>query len=303
MKLEQIAQVISLASTGSFTESAKRLYMSQPNLSQSIKQLEAELGSTIFERTPAGLVLTPFGQEYLTHLYAVQNELDNLNEYCYKQPRQVRRSLNVVTMNCNWINDYFSKTVSHYENFKINFSLYNTENIDTVIELVQSFSCDLAVISLIGQERKEVLKKYHNIGLEYHKICSSPLYVMVGKKNPLYYTEEPITLEAVTKYPYVNYGSTQKSIGSYLARSLGISQNIQSSIWVNTNSALYNVVANTTAFTISANILRNPTHSDVKAFPLTELPHFIEFGWLKLQRTNLSDVASDFIDFVGAAMK
>ncbi len=302
MKLEQIAQVISLTNTGSFTESAKRLYMSQPNLSQSIKQLEAELGNTIFDRSPNGLTLTPFGQEYLSHLYAVQNELNALNEFCYNQPHHVRRSLNVVTMNCNWINDFFSKTISNYENFQINFSLYNTENLDTAIEMVQSASCDLAVISLIGQERKEILKKYHNIGLEYHKICSSQLYIMVGKNNPLYYSKEPITLKSVTQYPYVNYGSFQKAIGSYLARYLGISQFIQSNIWVNTNSALYNVVANTKAFTISANVLRNSPHSDVKAFPLTELPHFIEFGWIKLQRTHLSDAASDFLDFVRTAM-
>ena len=52
MKLEQIEQILSLADTGSFTETARRLYISQPNLSASVKQLENEIGNIIFERTP-----------------------------------------------------------------------------------------------------------------------------------------------------------------------------------------------------------------------------------------------------------
>ena len=52
MKLEQIEQILSLSDTGSFTETARRLYISQPNLSASVKQLENEIGNIIFERTP-----------------------------------------------------------------------------------------------------------------------------------------------------------------------------------------------------------------------------------------------------------
>ena len=299
MKLNQITQVISLAETGSFSESARQLYMSQPNLSQSIKQLESEIGNDIFERLPSGLTLTPFGKEYLTRLYVIQGELDSLDDFCYKKPQNIRLSLNIAAMSCDWINSFFSKVISDYESFQLNFSLYHTESLDTALELLCSSSCDLAVIGLTSRERKEALKKYRSLGIEYHRIFSSPIYIMVGEKNPLYHSAETRTAEEITKYPYVNYGSSKGDMaGSYLSLILGISPHSHSMIRVNNRSALYNVVANTQAFTLSANSMRLPTHPKVRSFPLNDLPDFIEFGYIKLRRTQLSDAAADFVDSV-----
>ena len=58
MKLEQLSQVIEIADTGSFSEAARKLFITQPALSRSVKQLEQELGYEIFERNSSGVVLT-----------------------------------------------------------------------------------------------------------------------------------------------------------------------------------------------------------------------------------------------------
>ena len=62
MNLRQLRQFVTLAETGNFHRAAERLYMAQPPLSVSIRKLEEELGSPLFERTGAGVVLTPAGQ-------------------------------------------------------------------------------------------------------------------------------------------------------------------------------------------------------------------------------------------------
>ena len=53
MNLQQLRYAVEVAKTGSITAAAKNLYMGQPNLSKNIRELEAELGITLFERTPA----------------------------------------------------------------------------------------------------------------------------------------------------------------------------------------------------------------------------------------------------------
>lgn len=65
MNLRQLSQFVTLAETGNFHRAAERLHMAQPPLSVSIRKLEEELGSPLFERTTTGVVLTPAGEAML----------------------------------------------------------------------------------------------------------------------------------------------------------------------------------------------------------------------------------------------
>ena len=65
MRLRQLQQFVTLAETGNFRRAAERLHMAQPPLSVSIRKLEQELGSALFERTGSGALLTPAGQAML----------------------------------------------------------------------------------------------------------------------------------------------------------------------------------------------------------------------------------------------
>ena len=82
MKLEQIEQFNELAKTGNINRAAKNLYMSQPNLSRSIKHLEEEIGVELFIRTVSGVQLTSYGREFWEYTRSVQCELDALDKYC-----------------------------------------------------------------------------------------------------------------------------------------------------------------------------------------------------------------------------
>ena len=54
MNLQQLKYAVEIARVGSISKAAKNLYMGQPNLSKSIKELEAELGQTLSSRTARG---------------------------------------------------------------------------------------------------------------------------------------------------------------------------------------------------------------------------------------------------------
>ena len=64
MNLQQLRYATEIEKTGSITKAAKNLYMGQPNLSKSIKELEQELGVTIFERTTKGVNLPAWGWSF-----------------------------------------------------------------------------------------------------------------------------------------------------------------------------------------------------------------------------------------------
>ena len=62
MTLRQLEYLLAVAQTGSFTEAASRLHVSQPTLSQQIRALEAELGGPLLDRSPGSVALTPAGK-------------------------------------------------------------------------------------------------------------------------------------------------------------------------------------------------------------------------------------------------
>ena len=64
MTLQQLHQVITIAESRSMNEASRKLFVSQPNLSAVVRELEEEAGITIFIRSNRGIVLTPEGEEF-----------------------------------------------------------------------------------------------------------------------------------------------------------------------------------------------------------------------------------------------
>ena len=65
MKLQQLIYAVKVAECGNITEASRRLFVSQPSITASIRELEAEMGVTIFERSNKGVVVTEEGETWL----------------------------------------------------------------------------------------------------------------------------------------------------------------------------------------------------------------------------------------------
>ena len=70
MTLHQIRYILTIEEIGSINRAAEQLYVAQPSLTNAIKEVEKELGITIFNRSGRGVTLTPDGSEFV--MYARQ---------------------------------------------------------------------------------------------------------------------------------------------------------------------------------------------------------------------------------------
>ena len=74
MTLQQIKYALTIADCGSMNEAAKELFISQPSLSEAVKELEQEIGLEIFLRSNRGIIITPEGEEFLGYARQVSEQ-------------------------------------------------------------------------------------------------------------------------------------------------------------------------------------------------------------------------------------
>ncbi len=82
MNTQHFKYALEVEKTGSITQAAENLFMGQPNLSKSIKELEDSLGIVIFKRTPRGVVPTEKGRVFLRYAKSITDEIERMQAIC-----------------------------------------------------------------------------------------------------------------------------------------------------------------------------------------------------------------------------
>ena len=78
MNILHVKYAVEVAKAGSLNKAAEKLLVAQPNLSRSIRELEADLGITIFERTAKGMTLTMEGDEFIGYAKSILLQIDQM---------------------------------------------------------------------------------------------------------------------------------------------------------------------------------------------------------------------------------
>ena len=113
MTLAQLRYVITVSQVGTLSEAAKRLYISQPSLTNAIKELEKELGITIFIRTNKGVILSRQGEEFLGYARQVI-EQTNLIEEKYLQDHNIKHEFCISTQHYSFAVEAFVSLIKEY---------------------------------------------------------------------------------------------------------------------------------------------------------------------------------------------
>lgn len=110
MNFQQCRYVEVVARVGSFSQAAKELYMTQPNLSCSIKDLENELGVQLFTRSNTGTRLTEDGHDFLKYAKRIIGELDLLQQRYHDQ---FKKSFTVASHHYDFLSIPLAKSLKN----------------------------------------------------------------------------------------------------------------------------------------------------------------------------------------------
>ena len=210
MNIMQMKYVLEVAVAPSIREASTRLFLSQPALSSSIRELEEELGIIIFDRSNKGISLTDEGREFVTYAQRVVGQYEILeNRYLSKD--HDREIFSVSTQHYNFAIKAFTAVIKKNKPGKYRFSVHETKTKE-VLEDVRKLKSEVGIISFSGANENLIKKLFKDYQLEFTPLMKRETYAYVWKDHEFAGRKE-ISLEELKDYPCVSFN--QSSEGNF----------------------------------------------------------------------------------------
>ncbi len=251
MTLTQLRYVIEVANSSSMNEAARNLFISQPSLSSSVKDLEEEVGVELFKRTNRGISMTPEGEEFIGYARQVVEQYQ-LIEARFISKEQIRKKFSVSMQHYSFAVNAFVEMVKQFGMDEYEFAIHETMTYE-VIEDVRNFRSEIGILYINDFNRKVLTKLFHESGLEFHKILECGIYVYMWKGHPLA-DSKLLTLEELADYPCLSF--EQGNYNSfYFAEEVLSTYDYKQFIKANDRATMHNLMVGLNGYTLCSGIL------------------------------------------------
>ncbi len=205
MNITQLKYVLEAAASGSMREASTKLFISQPALSASIRELEDELGILIFERTNKGISLTDDGREFLTYAKKAVGQYGILEDR-YLSGDADKEKFSVSTQHYNFAIKAFTDVIKKIDPDKYVFSIHETKTKE-VLDDVATLKSEVGVISFSGSNESLIRKFFRDCQLEFTPLMKRDTYVYVWK-NHKFAGRKEISIDEMRSFPCVSFDQT-----------------------------------------------------------------------------------------------
>lgn len=291
MTLQQLKYALTIADCGSMNEAAKQLFISQPSLSETMKELETEIGLDIFLRSNRGIVITPEGEEFLGYARQVTEQFGLLqSKYIDKK---VKEKFSVSTQHYTFAVKAFVETVKQIGMEQYEFAVHETTTI-SVIENVKNFKSEIGVLYENDFNEKVLNKMFKENGLEFVELFSCDTFVYLWSRHPLA-KQDVITMEELDEYPCLSFDQG-KNNSLYLAEEMKSTYEYRRLIKANDRATLLNLMIGLNAYTLCSGIICEDLNgNDYKAVPLKETEK-MRIGYIKRKGAKVSHIGELYIE-------
>ena len=291
MTLQQLKYALTIADCNSINEASKQLFISQPSLSETIRELETELGFDIFLRSNRGIVITPEGEEFLGYARQVTEQFGLLkSKYIDKKTKE---KFSVSTQHYTFAVQAFVETVKKTGMEQYEFAVHETTT-TSVIENVKNFKSEIGVLYKNDFNEKVLNKMFRENGLEFIELFQCDTFVYLWSGHPLA-GQQVISMEELDKYPCLSFDQG-KNNSLYLAEEMKSTYDYRRLIKANDRATLLNLMRGLNAYTLCSGIICEDLNgNDYMAIPLRETEK-MRIGYLKRKGVKISHIGEIYIE-------
>ena len=197
MNILHIKYAVEVARIGSLNKAAERLFVAQPNISRSIKELEADLGITIFDRTTKGMVLTPEGEEFINYAKGILNQIEQV-EMLYKGGASKKQRFSISVPRACYISEAFAKFSKTIGKDAVELFYKETNSQRTIHNILEN-DYHLGIIRYADNYDKYFKTLLEEKGLNYEMVAEFTYCLIMSRQNPLA-EKENITFDDLCGY-------------------------------------------------------------------------------------------------------
>ena len=190
-------QALAVAKEGSLSKASETLLIAAPNISRSIKELETDLGITLFDRTPNGMKLTPADEEFMNFAKGILGQIDEVERF-YKAGAPKKQEFSISVPRASYISEAFAKFSKSLSKEAVEL-FYKETNSQRAIHNMVEHNYKLGIIRYAENYDKYFKSMFEEKGLQYELVTEFTYSLVMSADNPLAQKEE-ITFNDLTDY-------------------------------------------------------------------------------------------------------
>ena len=294
MTLQQLKYVITVAETGTITEAANKLYISQPSLTNAIHELEKEMNIVIFNRTNKGISLSREGEDFLGYARQILEQAAILEDK-YKGNGGGKKQYCVSTQHYSFAVNAFVDLIKEYGQDEYDFSLRETQTYE-IIEDVARLRSEIGILFLNDFNEAVINKILKSYDLEFHQLYVAKPHVFISRKHPLA-GKDRIINEELEEYPYLSFEQGEHN-SFYFSEEVFAAVERKKNIRVRDRATLFNLLIGLNGYTVCSGVIDKKLNGkDIIAVPLAD-ENDMRIGYITHRKGMLSRLGNTYLEAI-----
>ena len=292
MTLQQLKYALTIADCGSMNEAAKTLFLSQPSLSETIRELETEIGFDLFVRSNRGILVTPEGEEFLGYARQVLEQAALLEDR-YKGGNGGKQEFCVSTQHYSFAVNAFVDLIKKYGHDEYDFSIRETQTYE-IIEDVATMKSEIGVIYMNDFNRVVLEKEIKSHNLVFHELMQAEPHVFISRRHPLA-GRSKVTMSELQDYPYLSFEQGEHNSFYYSEEIFSVEEK-KKNIRVRDRATLFNLLIGLNGFTVCSGVIDEELNGkDIIAVPL-DGEGGMHIGYVTHKNVSLSRLGEIYVE-------
>lgn len=292
MNIQQLRYVVAIANSGTFREAAEKMYVSQPSLSISVRDLEKELGFKIFRRTSSGTFLTRRGMEFYEKAQELVKGFDVFQNQ-YANPEEEKEEFSIASQHYDFLPPTITAFSQQYPEYK-NFRIFESTTVQILDEVAQGHS-EIGIIYLNNQNQKGIMQRVEKLGLEVIELIPFQTHIYLREGHPLAKKKE-LVMEDLVDLPTVRFTQEKDEYLYYSENFVDTSASSQM-FNVTDRATLNGILERTNAYATGSGFLDSDSVNGITVIPLNDNLNN-RMVYVKREEVDLSQAGTLFVEIM-----
>ncbi|MFS9269438.1 LysR family transcriptional regulator [Streptococcus infantis] len=290
MNIQQLRYVVAIANSGTFREAAEKMYVSQPSLSISVRDLEKELGFKIFRRTSSGTFLTRRGMEFYEKAQELVKGFDVFQNQ-YANPEEEKDEFSIASQHYDFLPPTITTFSQRYPDYK-NFRIFESTTVQILDEVAQGHS-EIGIIYLNNQNQKGIMQRIEKLGLEVIELIPFQTHIYLREGHPLAKKKE-LVMDDLVDLPTVRFTQEKDEYLYYSENFVDTSASSQM-FNVTDRATLNGILERTNAYATGSGFLDSDSVNGITVIPLNDNLNN-RMVYVKREEVELSQAGTLFVE-------